>query len=89
MNAAGVKFAVAVSKKLGNAVWRNRIKRLIRESYRCNKLELIEECKKQNTLLEIIFSPQALNQVKNKHIGLMDIKPQIKEIIDSLKEKIR
>ena len=84
---SGVMFAVAVGKKLGNAVWRNRIKRLIREAYRFNKPELIEKCKIKNALLEIIFSPQALNQIKNKRIGLNDIEPQIKEIIAKIKEK--
>lgn len=84
----GVMFAVAVGKKLGNAVWRNRVKRLIRESYRYNKLALIEKCKVKNALLEIIFSPQALNQTKNKQLGLKDIQPQIQEIIAKLKEKL-
>ena len=84
----GVMFAVAVGKKLGNAVWRNRVKRLIREAYRCNKIGLAEKCKIKNALLEIIFSPQALNQIKNKCIGLNDIETPIKEIIARLKEKI-
>lgn len=84
----GVMFAVAVSKKLGNAVWRNRAKRLIREAYRYNKIGLIEKCKAKNVLLEIIFSPQALSQIKNQRIGLSKIEPPIKEIISKLKEKL-
>jgi len=85
---AGVMFAVAVSKKLGNAVWRNRVKRLIREVYRLNKHGLIEKCKMNNTFLEIIFSPQALNQSRNKVIGFNDIQLPMIEIISKLKEKI-
>jgi len=85
---SGVMFAVAVGKKLGNAVWRNRVKRLIREAYRWNKIGLVEKCKIKNSLLEIIFSPQALNQIKNRRIGLSDIEPPIKEIIAKVKEKI-
>ncbi|MCK7527195.1 MAG: ribonuclease P protein component [Ignavibacteriales bacterium] len=84
----GVMFAVAVGKKLGNAVWRNRVKRLAREAYRLNKIGLVEKYKTKNALLEIIFSPQSLNQIKNKRIGLSDIEPPIKEIIAKLIEKI-
>lgn len=84
----GVMFAVAVGKNLGNAVWRNRAKRLIREAYRWNKHPLVEICKIKNALLKIIFSPQSLNQVKNKNIYLCDIEPPVIEIISKLKEKI-
>ena len=87
-NKNGAMFAVAVGKKLGNAVWRNRVKRLAREAYRLNKIGLVEKCKIKNALLEIIFSPQSLNQIKNKRIGLGDVEPPIKEIITKLIEKI-
>jgi len=79
-----VMFAVAVGKKLGNAVWRNRVKRLVREAYRWNKVGLVEKCKIKNALLEIIFSPQALNQIKNSE----DVKKveKLVEILLSVKE---
>jgi ribonuclease P protein component len=87
-NATGIFFAVAVSKKLGNAVWRNRIKRLIREAYRLNKICLVEKCNSNNALLKIIFSPQALNQKKNKCVGFSEIEFPLKEIIANLNKKI-
>jgi ribonuclease P protein component len=83
-----VTFAVAVGKKLGNAVWRNRVKRLVREVYRYNKLELVEICKIKNACLEVIFSPQNLNQQKNKHVWLKDIESPLKEIIAKIREEI-
>ena len=87
-NKINVFFAIAVAKKLGGATWRNKVKRLIREAYRLNKLELIEECTKKNVLLEIIFSPQNINQTKNSYLGFDHIAPSIKELIAKLKEKI-
>lgn len=84
----GAKFAVAVGKKLGTAVWRNRAKRLIRAAYRSNKFWLIEHCKSKNALLEIIFSPQELNQNKNRIIKLSEIEPSVVEIISKIKDRI-
>jgi ribonuclease P protein component len=84
----GVLFAVAVGKKQGNAVWRNRVKRLIREAYRLNKFELIKKCMIKSTTLEVIFSPQDINQQKNNRIGLSDIESPLKEIIIKIRDII-
>lgn len=84
----GVLFAVAVSKKLGKAFWRNRVKRLIREAYRLNKLWLLEKCKAKNVLLEIIFSPQSINQKKNKIVSLKEIEMPVKELLFKLGSEI-
>ena len=81
----GVKIAAAVFKKSGTAVWRNRVKRLFRESYRLNKSELISLCIKNKKLLKIVFSPYMLNQRKNRKLRLEEIMPGLVEIINLIK----
>lgn len=52
----GVRFAVSVPKKIAPlATRRNRIKRLIREAYRLEKHPLIEACRAQACLLEMMW----------------------------------
>ena len=81
-------FRSAVFKKLGCAVWRNRIKRLIRESYRLNKQELILKSTRKKKDLKIIFSPQNINEKTNKHVKLKDILPGMLDVINKIKQKI-
>jgi ribonuclease P protein component len=83
----GILISVAVFKKAGRAVWRNRIKRLIKEAYRLNKEILIASVTKKNLLLLVVFSPNSLNEEKNKKIYLQDIEPDVKEILLKLKDK--
>jgi len=78
------KVAVAVSKKAGNAVWRNRVKRLLRESYRLNKLQISSFCKEKHNQLYLVLSPFLLNQKDNKVIGLSDVMPGVQEILSSI-----
>ncbi len=81
----GVKIAAAVSKKNGNAVWRNRVKRLIKDSYRLNKTDLINAAVEKKVLLKVVFSANSLTGKKNKKLKLKDVMPNIIELILRLK----
>lgn len=79
-----VKIGIAVSKKNGNAVWRNRVKRLIRESFRLNKTEIVNICKSNFNSVFIVFTAINLNQNKNKKIKLDFILPQVTNILKKI-----
>jgi ribonuclease P protein component len=76
--------AVAVSKKAGNAFWRNRVKRLLREAYRLNKLPISAFCVEERKQLYIILSPFRVNQKENKTIKLFELLPGVQEILGTL-----
>ncbi|MFC2139376.1 ribonuclease P protein component [Bacteroidota bacterium] len=80
----GVKCAFAVHKKSGKAVWRNRVKRLLRESYRLNKHSIIKKCVTQNCLLLLIFSLNSVNQQKKNKIKLKDLLPGAVDLLNQI-----
>jgi ribonuclease P protein component len=84
----GIMSSVAVSKKAGKAVWRNRAKRLIRESYRLNSDSILASCRKEKIRLEIIFAVNSISEKADKKISLKDIQPSIIEILNSVKMEI-
>jgi len=81
---SGVKIAAVVSKKNGNAVWRNRVKRLIKTSYRMNKERLVNFCRKKRILILIVFSAFSVTERLNKKIEIKDIMPGIDEILNRI-----
>ena len=84
-----VSIAVTVSKKAGNAVWRNRIKRLIRESYRLVKDDFLSTCQQNKTSVKVIFSPNRINQENNKIVRLRDVIPGVMDIIAKIEDSIK
>ncbi len=88
IRSGNIKIAAAVSSKAGNAVWRNRVKRLIRVSYRLNKENLLNLCIVKNIVLKIIFSPYRLNGKKNRLIMIDDISPGIKDVLVKLERSL-
>lgn len=79
-----VMFAPVVSKKSGNAVWRNRVKRLIKEAYRLNKHILLEYCLNRSILLKFVVSPNVINQSNYKRIKLVDVQKSMINILEKL-----
>jgi ribonuclease P protein component len=83
-NEPGIKTAFAINRKSGNAVWRNRIKRLLREAFRSNKHILIKKAENFSIFIRIIFSPYSINMRKNKNIYLSDIMPDVIDIMSRI-----
>lgn len=76
-----VKIGLSVVSKKGNSVWRNRIKRTLRESVRINREHLRNIIELKNADLLIIFSPYSINQTNSKKIFLNEIKPAVLDIL--------
>jgi ribonuclease P protein component len=87
-NVSGVKIATAVSKKAGSAVWRNRVKRLIKESYRLNKKSLVDKVLEKKIQLLLVFAPYKLSEKSNKKIYLKDISPGVVELMNKIKQQV-
>jgi len=76
-----VKIAAVVSGKAGKAFWRNRLKRLLKTSYRLNKENLLSLCLLKNIELKIIFSPYRFNEKNNRLVMLKDIMPGMPDVL--------
>lgn len=83
-----IKIAAVVSGKAGKAVWRNRLKRLLRTSYRLNKVKLYNLCTLKKIVLKIIFSPYRFNEKNNKQVMLDDIMPGVKDVLYNIERNL-
>lgn len=59
-----IKTLFAVSKKAGNAVWRNKIKRLMRIAFHTNASWLSLKAHQRNSSLDVVLSTFGLNKIK-------------------------
>ncbi|MBK9096765.1 MAG: ribonuclease P protein component [bacterium] len=79
-----VKTAIAIPSKSGNSVWRNRFKRLIRESVRRELKKLTEIISKKDLCLLIVFSPNRTNQRNKKKLFLYEVHSGVTDILKSI-----
>lgn len=73
------KVAFAVHKKSGNAVWRNRVKRLLRELYRNNKYIILDSLKNKSILL--VFSLNRISQKTHPKIYLNNLEKDVLNLL--------
>jgi ribonuclease P protein component len=83
-----IKIAIAISSKTGKAVWRNRLKRLLRTSYRLNKERLLNLCISKKILLKIIFSPYQFNEQNNRDVALDEVIIGTEDILMQLERRL-
>jgi ribonuclease P protein component len=79
-----VKVGFAVHKNAGIAVWRNRVKRLLRESYRQNKQKLIDWSNEKKMSIYLVLSANNINQKKMDKISLSDVLPDVIQLVDKI-----
>jgi ribonuclease P protein component len=80
-----VKTMVTVPKKrFKRAVKRNRIKRLMRESYRLNKHSLYELCNEHNISLQIAFG-----YVSDTEADFVEIQEKMRKALARIETKIK
>lgn len=81
---ATVKVMVNVPKKrFKRAVKRNRLKRLMRESYRLNKSKLTEFCTEKNISLQIAF-----NYVSDEEMDFKTIESKMIIALQKIEDKL-
>ncbi len=85
---AGVKIAVGVFRKAGKAVWRNRLKRLIRNAYRLNKISLIKSAEQNGKLVLILFTSVTYNEQNNKKLYYREIESDVKSLLEKIEKRI-
>ena len=85
-NSGTIKIVPAVHKKSGNAVWRNRAKRLVRESYRLNK-NILADIIEEKTLL-LMISLNSINKRKHPQLVLSDFQNDVIELLNKIKDHI-
>lgn len=79
-----VKVMVAAPKKrFKSAVKRNRLKRLMRESYRLNKSILIDKCIEKNINIQIAF-----NYVADVELDFKTIQAKMRSALTKISESV-
>lgn len=85
---SNVKVAFGVYKKAGVAVWRNRIKRLLRESYRLNKMSILAKAESLKKTVLIVFQLNRLNRKHNPKVALNELMPDVIDLLKKIESDI-
>lgn len=86
---AGVGFAPVISKKIGPAVHRNRLKRLMRTAFRTNKQELISVCYQKEIFVMFVILPGSYPKTDTIAFLEAAIPAAVPGILQSLTGKVK
>ncbi len=84
----GIKISFAINKKHGNAPWRNRVKRIIREIYRLNKTEILNNATANGISASVIFITNRLRQENYNKINYNQLLPDVLSVINKINKEI-
>ncbi len=84
-----IKIAVSVSTKAGSSVWRNRFRRIIKESLRLETETLSHIAEDLKTEIIIVFFPHKINQRNKNRIFLNDIRADVLDILNYICRKLK
>jgi len=79
-----VKIAVGISRKAGKAVWRNRLRRLIKEAYRLNKVLLTDRMGSLKKQVLLIILPGGFSCKTHSRPQLKQVTPALTEILSRI-----
>lgn len=83
----GVRMAAVVPKAAGNATVRNRLKRLIRESYRQEKAILLSSGRPIGGTLNIVFLWSPRTRVPTRDVTLATVRGEITGLLHKIGEQ--
>lgn len=83
----GVRMAAVVPKSAGKATVRNRLKRLIRESYRQDKSILLSSGRPIDGTLNIVFLWSPRTRVPARDVTLSAVRDEITGLLNKIREQ--
>jgi ribonuclease P protein component len=86
-SAPGVRMAAVVPKAAGKATVRNRLKRLIRESYRHEKAILLSPGRQADGILHVVFLWSPRTRIPASDVTLATVRNEISGLLHKIKEQ--
>ncbi len=83
----GIRIAAVVPKAVGKANVRNRLKRLIRESYRLDKSILLPPGPRRDVSLNVVFLWSPRTRIPTGTVTLVMVRGEIAGLLQRIKEQ--